>query len=483
MICATYFWRMEPISIYLHAHVQDAQTQYRLSFKNQPTLYHWLRKFQFVQTIKATGQLALPADDGYLELIEIAAKGRIAFNRASLQKEVIRKGVVKPSAQLPRFEIPKQIPAIRVQLKLAEIDNQAVFLLSTETVLDAKKYLLPIPFIQYSKKLGAFYFERKEGLLKQLMEAIKGAVFVAVHQHVTLQSLLLESTFWSQTHALKINIPESYLKSLKASNYSKSTIHHYYHSFALFVYVVQLQGKHLTDVTTTEVNNLVLQISTANKYSTSATQIMINAVLYYYRTVLKLPQYKTEIQRPQKEHTLPKVLSKADVQKIINHCINLKHKTMLVMLYSAGLRAGEIIDLKVKDIDSKRKVIFIRKAKGFKDRTVMLSDKLTEMLRNYYKEYKPTTYLFEGQYGDKYSQSSMRKVLKDAAQRAGLRESPTLHWLRHSFATHLLEAGTDLRYIQQLLGHASSKTTEIYTYVSTKHISQIKSPLDDLNIC
>lgn len=473
---------MEPISIYLHAHIQDAQTLYRLTFKKQPALYYWLKKFQFVQTLKPTGQLVLPADDGYLELIEMAAKGRIAFNRAGLQKEVVRKGVMKPSAQLSRFEIPKHRSTIRMQLKLAEIDNQAVFLLSTETVLDAKKHLLPIPFIQYSKKLCAFYFERKEGLLRQLLEAIKGCIFIAIHQHVSLQSLLLESLFWSQNHAVHIAIPETYLKSLKAANYSKSTIHHYYQSFALFVYVVQVQGKHLTDVTTSEVNNLVLQISTANKYSTSATHIMINAVLYYYRTVLKLPQYKTEIQRPQKEHTLPKVLSKEDIEKILNHCANLKHKTMLVMLYSAGLRAGEIIDLKVNDIDSKRKVIFIRKAKGFKDRTVMLSDKLRDLLRNYYIEYKPSTYLFEGQYGDQYSQSSMRKVLKEAAKKAGLRESPTLHWLRHSFATHLLEAGTDLRYIQQLLGHSSSKTTEIYTYVSTKHISQIKSPLDDLNI-
>jgi site-specific recombinase XerD len=473
---------MEPISIYLHIQIQNAQTLYRLSFKKQPALYHWLRKFQFVQTIKTTGQLVLPADDGYLELIEIAAKGRLVFNRAGLQKEVVRKGIVQPSTQLSKFEIPKQVPPIRVQLKLAVIENQAVFLLTTETVLDAKKYLLPIPFIQYSKKLCAFYFERKEGLLKQLLELIKEKIFVAIHQHVTLQSLLLESMFWSQSHTVQLDIPVAYLKSLKAANYSKNTIQNYYHSFALFVFVIQQQKKVLNEISATEVNNIVLQISTANKFSTSSTHILINAVLYYYRTVLKLPQYKTEIQRPQKEHTLPKVLSKEDVQKIIHHCVNLKHKTMLVMLYSAGLRAGEIIDLKINDIDSKRKLIFIRKAKGFKDRTVMLSDKLTDLLRNYYKEYKPTTYLFEGQYGDQYSQSSLRKILKDAAQKAGLKVLPTLHWLRHSFATHLLEAGTDLRYIQQLLGHSSSKTTEIYTYVSTKHISQIKSPLDDLNI-
>ena len=231
-----------------------------------------------------------------------------------------------------------------------------------------------------------------------------------------------------------------------------------------------------------EVNDVVLQISTTNGYSTSATHIMINAVLFYYRVILKCTEYKSEIIRPQKETTLPKVLPKEDIEKIINACDNLKHKTILVVLYSAGLRAGEIIDLTLKDIDSKRKVIHIRNGKGFKDRTVMLSDKLTELLRRYYKMYKPKTFVFEGQYGDKYSQSSMRQILKTASIKAGLRVLPTLHHFRHSFATHLLEAGTDLRYIQQLLGHSSAKTTEIYTYVSTKHISQIKSPLDDLSI-
>src|SRR5690606_19341571 len=132
-----------------------------------------------------------------------------------------------------------------------------------------------------------------EGLLKRVLAWVKSTVFVAMHQHVTLQSLLLESMFWSQNHAVAIHVPDTFLKSMKAANYSKNTIHHYYHSFALFVYVIQAQGKQLSEITTAEVNNLVLQISTANNYSSSATHIMINAVLYYYRTVLKLPQYKT----------------------------------------------------------------------------------------------------------------------------------------------------------------------------------------------
>ena len=155
---------------------------------------------------------------------------------------------------------------------------------------------------------------------------------------------------------------------------------------------------------------------------------------------------------------------------------------MLSLIYGCGLRAGELINLKLEDIDSKRMLVSICKAKGNKDRVVMLSVKLLAQLQLYYAAYKPINYLFEGQYGDQYSVSSLRQVLGNACRKAGLKQKPTLHWLRHSFATHLLEAGTDIRYIQQLLGHSSTKTTEIYTYVSTKQISLIKSPLDNLNI-
>jgi integrase/recombinase XerD len=169
-----------------------------------------------------------------------------------------------------------------------------------------------------------------------------------------------------------------------------------------------------------------------------------------------------------------------EIAKIMASCENLKHRTMLCLLYGAGLRAGEVISIKVNDIDSSRNLISIRKAKGFKDRTVMLSEKLLDLLRDYYKNYRPKVYLFEGQYGDQYSETSLRKVFKKACLKAGIKQRPTLHWLRHSFATHLLENGTDLRYIQQLLGHQSSQTTEIYTHVSNLHIGKIKSPLDNL---
>jgi site-specific recombinase XerD len=209
---------------------------------------------------------------------------------------------------------------------------------------------------------------------------------------------------------------------------------------------------------------------------------LINAVLYYYKNVLGKLDYKNGIIRPKKDQELPHVLSKEVVQAILRNSENLKHRTMLSLTYASGLRVGEVLQLKVVDIDSKRMLITVRGGKGKKDRIVMLSQKILILLREYFREYRPKDYLFEGQYGARYSEASLRKVLQKACVKANVLERPTLHWLRHSFATHLLEAGTDIRYIQQLLGHASTKTTEIYTHVSTKHIGMIQSPLDQLDI-
>ena len=154
---------------------------------------------------------------------------------------------------------------------------------------------------------------------------------------------------------------------------------------------------------------------------------------------------------------------------------------MLSLIYACGLRRGELLKIKPADIDSQRGLLTIRNAKGRKDRLVPISSKVIEMLRNYYKVYRPKSWLFEGQFsGTQYSEESLAKVLKNALQKAGIKRNATLHWLRHSYATHMLESGVDLRYIQELLGHKSSKTTEIYTHVSIKSLQKIRSPFDEL---
>ena len=159
---------------------------------------------------------------------------------------------------------------------------------------------------------------------------------------------------------------------------------------------------------------------------------------------------------------------------------NLKHRMMLSLFYACGLRRSELLHLQLTDIQSDRGLLLIRQAKGKKDRVVPLSAKLLENLRQYYVQYRPKRWLFEGQGGGQYSEANLAKVLKTSLERAGINKPVTLHWLRHSYATHLLESGTDLRYIQELLGHNSSRTTEIYTHVSEKNLQAIRSPFDDL---
>ena len=188
------------------------------------------------------------------------------------------------------------------------------------------------------------------------------------------------------------------------------------------------------------------------------------------------------IHRPKRYDSLTKVLATKEVANIINALDNIKHKCMLILIYSASLRKSELLNMQIGDIDSKRMQLLIKKSKGGKDRITPLSETVLQMLRQYYLEYRPKNHLFEGQHGEQYSERSFALVLKKACALAGIRKPGNLHMLRHSYETHLLEGGTDLRYIQELLGHKSSRTTEIYTHVSQKAIDKIISPLDKLQI-
>lgn len=216
------------------------------------------------------------------------------------------------------------------------------------------------------------------------------------------------------------------------------------------------------------------------KRSNSYINQSINAIKFYYEVVKGMPNRFYDIERPIKEEKLPIVLSKKEVSSMLSHLPNIKHKCIVSLLYSAGLRLGELLSLKVVDIDSERMLIRVAGAKGNKDRYTILSQYLLNNLRSYYRMYKPKDLLFEGLNGYKYSDTSVRRIVKRAARRSGIKKNVSPHTLRHSFATHLLEDGTDLRYIQTLLGHNSSRTTEIYTHVATNIVKGIKSPLDTL---
>jgi integrase/recombinase XerD len=272
---------------------------------------------------------------------------------------------------------------------------------------------------------------------------------------------------------------EKFKQWLLSKRYSPSTIKTY--SEALKSFFIFYREKPIAEISNEDVIIYNNEYLLKNNLSASYQNQIVNAIKLFFQTIRETKMLVDKIHRPKRSKLLPNVLSKEEIKLILNVHNNIKHKMMLSLIYSCGLRCGELLALKPVHIDSKRNIVLLKNSKGQKDRIVPLSPFILEMLREYYKIFKPKTYLFEGQnIGLPYDARSLQLILKQALQKTGITKPATLHWLRHSYATHLLESGTDLRYIQELLGHSSSKTTEIYTHVSTKSIQQIKSPFDDL---
>jgi integrase/recombinase XerD len=276
---------------------------------------------------------------------------------------------------------------------------------------------------------------------------------------------------------------QRFVEQLKLKAYSTSTLKTYRNEF---LQLLQLLNKKPVDrLTPDDLRRYFVYCFEKLRLSENTLHSRINAVKFYFEQVLGRERLFWEIPRPKKKQELPKMFSQDEVAAIINGTANKKHKTMLMLAYSAGLRVSEVVSLKTCDIDSKRMTIMIRQAKGKKDRLAGLSPVLLVMLREYAKEYKPgkNGFLFEGiNKGSCYSTRSLQEVLQAAKTKAGILKPGSIHSLRHSFATHLVDRGTDVTMIQKLLGHNSIKTTLRYLHTSNKDLLKIISPLDDLNL-
>ncbi|TXE02005.1 tyrosine-type recombinase/integrase [Algoriphagus aquimarinus] len=279
--------------------------------------------------------------------------------------------------------------------------------------------------------------------------------------------------------------PKTYLDKLAELRYSVNTVKTYVPLFEEFInHFPKEDLDSLNDHHVTEFSRFLV---TERKVSTSYQNQAINAIKFYFEKVLGGKRKLYFVERPRQEQSLPTVCSVEEIQQILSTIKNLKHKAILSTIYSAGLRISELINLPIHAIDSDRMQIHIENAKGNKDRYTILSTKLLELLRLYFKKERPHYWLFEGMGSTKakpiqYSDRSIQQILKKALSQTKITKHVTVHTLRHSFATHLLENGTDLRYIQSLLGHSNSKTTEVYTHITTKGFNQIISPLDKLDI-
>ena len=365
------------------------------------------------------------------------------------------------------------------------INNERCISLSFPHRPDVIKCIKSIPNIQVDSDKDLFYLINSQKNLKNLYTFTKGRVWVSGEAFYNKKNVNVGSNPMESDLEIKSNpnhlrqIPQAYIDKLKLKRYAANTARTYCNLFEKFInYYLEIPVDRLDERNIQEYLIHIVDIGRSGSYQNQ----MINAIKFYYEVVLGMPNRFYAVERPRKEKKLPFVLSLVEVTAMIKTCSNIKHKCIISLLYSAGLRRAELLNLELTDIMSDRMLIMVRSAKGNKDRVTILSPHLLVDLRTYFRACKPKKYLFEGPDGKKYSASSVGMIVKRAAKYAKINTIVTPHTLRHSFATHLLENGTDLRYIQGLLGHESSKTTEIYTHIATNVIKDIKSPLDFLDL-
>ncbi len=339
-----------------------------------------------------------------------------------------------------------------------------------------------LPNPKWSKQYNMAYISNTKDNLGIIFKTFKGVVWINYNRFlsnkpVNTKNETIDVAWFRKRKTISDYrlCPEEYLLKLELKRYANSTVRTYVLFFEMFIN--HYKERKLNTLDEGDIRAF-LQTLIHRNVSNSYLNQAINAIKFYYEVVLDMPNRFYEIERPRKETKLPKVISKSEIFTIIENTNNLKHRCIVQLLYSSGLRRSELLNLKINDIDSKRMLVRVESSKGNKDRQTLLSKTALADLRCYYIKYEPKVFLFEGKERTKYSGASVLKIVKTAAEKAKIRISVTPHILRHSFATHLLESGTDLRQIQVLLGHGSSKTTEIYTHVATNTFESIRNPLD-----
>lgn len=322
----------------------------------------------------------------------------------------------------------------------------------------------------WSKSLNCWYIDNTSSNLETLTSSLKNNYKVTNR----VQKSDISYNFNQQQR----DFLNGFFKYLRGKRYSKSTIETY--TFFIADLVRHFKDIDLETLTNRHIELFIESVFIQRNYSISTQRQFISAVkqlvLYYPHTNID----DLQLVRPKKSRKLPLVLSKEEVIDILKNTRNLKHRAVLALLYSAGLRISELINLKLHDINVDRRQLHIKDAKGRKDRYVILAESFIPLLINYFSSYKPKIFFVEGTNYEKYSASSIRKFLKRSCSQANINKVVTPHTLRHSFATHLLEDGISLRHIQELLGHSKPETTMIYTKVSKKDLLEIKSPLDTI---
>ena len=347
-----------------------------------------------------------------------------------------------------------------------------------------KEYIKKFPDVRWSQTHKLFYTPFENEKVHQLFSYLRLKQWYVDYEAFKKTEPIINTINKPVRHIKLPGLNEKqevnilkYKKWLEQKRFSENTVNTYVEVTGLFFRYINL--KKIPAITSRAIEQFNYDFIFNAGKSVSYQNQCISGIKHYI-TFRGIAIDTLQIERPKKDKKLPIVLSKNEVKAIFEATTNLKHKALLSLIYSAGLRIGEALNLKHKDIDIQRGLIHIKAAKGKKDRYTLLSKGIIPLLETYIQHYNPKVYLFEGRSGKVYTQVSARQVFKQSLNKAEIKKHATLHTLRHSFATHLLESGTDIRYIQELLGHNSPKTTMIYTHVSTTNLTDIKNPFDNL---
>lgn len=327
----------------------------------------------------------------------------------------------------------------------------------------------------YSKTHGCWYLPFSEEDLGWLRRELNAEDRTRNREHTSI----VMSSNGSISNA-KLPLPKGYHEQLVRLRYSEATWENYESQLRQFI--AWLRPKTLDDINDEVVKGYLFYLANDRKVSISTQNTAINAIKFYLEKVHRGERKVYYVDRPMKEVKLPHVLTQEEVKELLTVTKNIKHRCMLLVLYSTGVRMSELLNLRWSDFDPSKLQVFIHGGKGRKDRLTITSRMTIDYILHYQQHYDTQEYLFEGPGGGKYSPRSVNQIIQRSAGFAGISKRVSAHTLRHSFATHLLEDRVDIRYIQMLMGHESSKTTERYTHMTTKGFSGIKSPLDGLGI-
>lgn len=339
--------------------------------------------------------------------------------------------------------------------------------------LQVKEHLMKMAGIKWSRTQSCFYFPYSAANKNRLFIHLRSAGWYVDYSALEGFHAQNPEVLFSRNQK---KVLHEYVAYLRGQRLSESSVRTYY-NFILKL-VDFLAEKPFAELTRRDLELFIEQRIAAEDYALSTHRQCISAIKHFLRLYSCEQVDINELKRPRKSRYLPTVLSKEETIDLLRVTRNLKHRAILALIYSSGLRIGELLNLKLKDIDISRRQVFIRNSKGRKDRVVVLAESMIPLLKNYLGTYMPVEYFAEGQQGGLYSAPSVRLFLRESCRRARITKKVTPHTLRHSYATHMLENGIDLRYIQELLGHSKPETTMIYTHVSRKDILRIESPLD-----